>query len=298
MKKNEALFKIYDKSLYREKNLVIVQIPIFFVCKDENEHRYLVLLLDFYSDEYLICPITDEDLLLMLTGKITMRRPFVISKELYLVKTGENPDEDAVEEVKYLDLENDILPEENALFEIGEDEGLKEYVFKLKELKFDFDRIKSNAEGITTLAKDLINNFDYASKYADFAVKNISSVAKILIEYDKILSNYANAIVESMTTAVEALGICDNALSTCDNVAVESITTAVQALAEYNALPIMGVNSSSQLVDYKASNEIDGEPILLEDVENKKASFSFSYSSADMETSYYHVDEYISIKVA
>lgn len=153
MKKNEALFKIYDKSLYREKNLVIVQIPIFFVCKDESEHRYLVLLLDFYSDEYLICPITDEDLLLMLTGKITMRRPFVISKELYLVKTGENPDEDAVEEVKYLDLENDILPEENALFEIGEDEGLKEYVLKLKELKFDFDRIKSNAEGITTLAK-------------------------------------------------------------------------------------------------------------------------------------------------
>lgn len=260
MKKNEALFKINDKSLYREKNLVIVQVPIFFVCKDEKEHRYLVLLLDFYSDEYLVCPISNEDLLLMLTGEITMRKPFLAAKELYLVKAGESPDEDEVKEVTYLDLGKDILPEENALFEIGEDEGLKAYVFELKELNLDFNCIKANVEGISTLVKGLIDSLT-SDKYADLVV-NMNTVAEVLIKYDDAILNYAKVFTERMSIAEQALAV-------------------------------MTAKISSQ---YEVSIEADCEYVSPEYVE--KENNSFSYSSTDMKTSYYHVGEYISIKVA
>ena len=86
MMNSKVLFRIFNKSLCREENLVIVQAPVFFVCKDSDEQRYLVLLMDFDEDEYLICPVSDQDLFLMLVGKIPMRKPFLTAKNLYMVK--------------------------------------------------------------------------------------------------------------------------------------------------------------------------------------------------------------------
>lgn len=132
MMNSKVLFRIGSKSLCREENLVIVQAPVFFVCKDSDEQRYLVLLMDFDEDEYLICPVSDQDLFLMLVGKIPMRKPFLTAKNLYLVKAGKKPDDDDIKEVKCSDLSDDVLPDENAMFVI--DERLYEYALKLKAI--------------------------------------------------------------------------------------------------------------------------------------------------------------------
>lgn len=130
MSKHEPLFKIDGKDLYREQNLITVQVPVFFVCKDDGEQRYLVLLSDFDEDTYVVCPVSNEDLYNMLTGKIIMRQPFINSKIIYFIQAGTVLSED---EVKLMSCDeiDDVLPEKDAKFEIGNNEILFLYSISL-----------------------------------------------------------------------------------------------------------------------------------------------------------------------
>lgn len=121
MPKYEPLFKIDGKYLYREQNLIIIQVPVFFVCKDDGEHRYLVLLSDFDEDTYVVCPVSNEDLYNMLTGKIVMRQPFINSNKIYFIQAGTVLSEDEVKLVLYDEID-DVLPEKGAKFEIVNNE--------------------------------------------------------------------------------------------------------------------------------------------------------------------------------
>lgn len=130
MSKHEPLFKIDGKDLYREHNLIIIQVPVFFVCKDDSVHRYLVLLSDFDEDTYVVCPVSNEDLYDMLTGKIVMRQPFINSDKIYFIQAGTVLSEDEVKLVSYDEIE-DVLPEKDAMFEIGNNEILRSYSLSL-----------------------------------------------------------------------------------------------------------------------------------------------------------------------
>lgn len=130
MSKHEPLFKIESKYLYREQNFITVQVPVFFVCKDDGEQRYLVLLSDFDEDTYVVCPVSNEDLYNMLTGKIVMRQPFINSDKIYFIQAGTVLSEDEVKLVSCDEID-DVLPEKDAKFEIGDNEILFLYSISL-----------------------------------------------------------------------------------------------------------------------------------------------------------------------
>lgn len=130
MSKHEPLFKIESKYLYREQNLITVQVPVFFVCKDDSEQRYLVLLSDFDEDTYVVCPVSNVYLYNMLKGKIVMRQPFINADKIYFIQAGTVFSEDKVKLVSYDEID-DVLPEKDAKFEIGNNEILQSYALSL-----------------------------------------------------------------------------------------------------------------------------------------------------------------------
>ena len=125
------LFKINNKNLYREENLVVAQTPVLFVCKDDDGQRYLTLLLDFDDNEYLVCPISDKDLLAMLVGEIPMRKPFVTAESIYQITAVQEPDNDSIQTFTGADLSDDMLPDDNVKFVI--DDHLREYASILEK---------------------------------------------------------------------------------------------------------------------------------------------------------------------
>lgn len=213
MIKNKELFRIENHRLYREKNLIDLQIPVFFVCKDDDEKRYLVLLTDFNEDEYLICPISESDLLKMLKAQIPMREAYVRASKIYMVRASKSIDDDIVKDLKYAEVEDDMLPEDGAFFDI-DNQDLQDYISFLTS----FSREVTYLEIVETVSKILIENIDITSlarKVAEDLVglaevfnecKNATSCNTEIIEkfsysssYEK--ENYYN-IDESISTQV------------------------------------------------------------------------------------------------
>lgn len=109
MSKHVALFKINDDYLYREQNLIVIQVPVLFICKSDKNQLFLALLADFNDDSYIICPLLKGALRDVLRGNIEVRRPFALSNEIYTVQAGPSLEEDKVDLVSYRDIE-DFLP--------------------------------------------------------------------------------------------------------------------------------------------------------------------------------------------
>lgn len=139
MKKSKIpLFKIDNQILVREQNLIECQVPIFFVCIDDNGQRYLVINLDFEDDEYLIAKATNIDIVDMLQGKITMRESLEKSQNIYYVYAGENLEKDKVIKKDFSDINEDDLPEKNAYFTIDSDKELEDYILELNRNEWKF----------------------------------------------------------------------------------------------------------------------------------------------------------------
>lgn len=104
--------------LFIETVLVEGNVSVLFTCLDESEQRYLVEMLDSFDGEYLIVPISTNDLLYMLKDKITLEQTFKKQKEAYL--TSFNDDFDLVlEAVKNLEIPAEYLPLPGVYFELS-----------------------------------------------------------------------------------------------------------------------------------------------------------------------------------
>lgn len=69
------LFKINGQYLYRDFNIVVIDVPILFVCQNEEDTYYLVFLIDFFEGLNLVVPIPVQNLIQLLSGQITAREP-------------------------------------------------------------------------------------------------------------------------------------------------------------------------------------------------------------------------------
>lgn len=132
MKINDTvLFELEGKKLYREKNLIDIYVPVFFVCIDSNLQRYLTICLDDETDEYLIAKVTNEKLSNMLKSCIPMRDLYTESKSVYYVKAGESFEDDIVKKISSDEINEEDLPTKNALFEIDNDDEINNYIIEL-----------------------------------------------------------------------------------------------------------------------------------------------------------------------
>lgn len=111
-------FKINEDQLYLEQVLVdYMDIPVLFLCRG-NDHYYTVLCTDIEELNYIIVLCTDTEIYNLLHGQITMRNIFLSQREFWTVKSGECIAEDAVFQHDITELDESMLPEKNAYFEI------------------------------------------------------------------------------------------------------------------------------------------------------------------------------------
>ena len=126
----EVCFEIEGKCLFLDEVLVEFNIPIFFICQDDDSQKYAVLCVD--SDElvYIIGKVDIKDILLMLSSETTLRAFFQAITEKWRVYTGEEYCGDEVNRISAF--REDELPTEGAYFELSNSK-IERYIKKLNE---------------------------------------------------------------------------------------------------------------------------------------------------------------------
>ena len=134
---NNVLFKLNDHLLYLDFMLEEYDyIPMLYVCKDNDEERYLVLCSDFEEESYLITKITMVDLNEMLLGKTDMRSVFLNQAIFWKVQcNGGDYLSDVVMEEDISKFPKEFLPKEGEKYVLYDEEH-KDYQKRIsKEMK-------------------------------------------------------------------------------------------------------------------------------------------------------------------
>ena len=181
---NKVYFKIKEQFLYLDYMLEIYDsIPLFYVCKDDNKERYLVLCKDFDNEAYLITKITLQDLSDMLSGKRDIRASFLRSPVFWTIRClGKNYNEDSVIEKNITDFPLEFLPKSGEYYELYDDEH------------------KDYAKRIDSELKENIKTIQYTSYDGDMFTEEVDS-NEILAEY---INTCCEIKIDSTTTFYEA----------------------------------------------------------------------------------------------
>ncbi len=140
----KVFFQIQNKLLYLDFMLEEYDfLPLFYICKDDDDARYLVLCTDFEQESYLVSRIPLVDLSNMLSGKIDMRSAFLRQASFWKVTCqGKKFVDDIVteERIEYIPVE--YLPAEGEFYVLY-DVKHKDYAKQIaRELQSKIDGIK------------------------------------------------------------------------------------------------------------------------------------------------------------
>lgn len=124
---NELCFVINNIELHMEQILVeFDDVPIFYLCKG-NGKLYLVLTKNMDGEEYLVVKISEREVSDMLHGKVSMRQAIMEQKSYWDIKTGDEIVDDEVAEHDIADIPQEVLPYEDACYEVVSDD-VKSYL--------------------------------------------------------------------------------------------------------------------------------------------------------------------------
>lgn len=128
-------FIIEGEKLYVEQILVYHnEIPIFFICCNENKtKRFLALCTNIEKDDYIIVYIDSNTIIDMLKKRITMRDVFYKQQYCWQIFTAENIEDDVIIKIKSNELQDNVLPVKGAFFELSCPEHEK-YLLKLEKI--------------------------------------------------------------------------------------------------------------------------------------------------------------------
>lgn len=94
--------------MHREFNLINVNFTELFVCIDNWENRYLVLLTNVSKENFTIIPISIVNLKQFICGEITLTEVFKTSDIIYFVETqDDNIVNDKVSIINYDNIQDD-----------------------------------------------------------------------------------------------------------------------------------------------------------------------------------------------
>lgn len=197
----ELCFCIEGRNLYLEQGLVdYMDIPIFFLCRDDKQF-YVSLCTDIDELTYIIVKVSDDEVYRLLHGQIPMRNIFLNQTEYWEVLSGEEISSDLVERYSITQLDNSVLPEEDACFEVLTEE-IELYVHKFDnefwgvknfdcgEIKIELDKI--SADDFIDILGETIEEFINLGSYFLKARLNsaFDSVIALSEEYVAVSSSY------------------------------------------------------------------------------------------------------------
>lgn len=133
--KENLCFKIEGRDLFLEHVLVELDyIPIFYICKDRESNKYVVMCIDIDEETYVVARTSNSKILDMLRGIITMRKIVLTASDFWEVIAADNFEDDEVKKISVSAISEDILPIENSYYEIdkSDESEIKEYVNELE----------------------------------------------------------------------------------------------------------------------------------------------------------------------
>lgn len=141
---NEVCFVINSKKLYVDEYLVEFNIPIFFICKDDDNNRYAVICENTSELEYLICRVPLNSLYKMLKNELSLYDFIYQSIEKWILKSGDTLESDLVETVQ--ELQFDYYPKKNEYLDLNSDK-ICNYIKRIEnELDHNSQYEKSSEE--------------------------------------------------------------------------------------------------------------------------------------------------------
>lgn len=136
---NEICFKIDSRELFLEQVLVEYnKIPVYFVCKDNNEMYYVALCVDIDDEKYIVVETEIERLVNLFRKKITMR-DIILAEEMYWeIIAGDDLSDDMSTQFNIEQINKENLPYSNSYFMILSTEH-QEYFELLKNITISND---------------------------------------------------------------------------------------------------------------------------------------------------------------
>lgn len=136
MNMSDICFILENKNLYVDEYLVDFNIPIFFICKDDDNYKYAVECIDTKALTYVISKVDLTDVLDMLQNKVTLRDFILNGNNFWLIKSGDSIENDIVEVIKEID--SNKLPKENEFLDLH-NKKIENYIKKLEMEKVSFN---------------------------------------------------------------------------------------------------------------------------------------------------------------
>ncbi len=188
---NEYSFIINKNKLVSEKTLVYYDLPLMFVCHDDNDSKYLVLCTDSDELSYIVVTTSVEKIIEMMEQKISMDKVFTEAQQKWRIKAGEK--EDSITSVT--EFEESELPEKNALFSMVEKSN-EEYLNKLKDLQTFIIQYKVSDFNILNIKKEIKEEYTpyvFFQKYEETYTENM--MPKVISFFYTLFKNFKSETI-------------------------------------------------------------------------------------------------------
>lgn len=154
-------FNIDGNDLYLDKSLIrFNEIPIFFLCRDNNDVIYAVQCIDTEELNYYVVQVDKKNILGLLDNTLTIHDFMTSSMKKWEVQSGENISDDIVKPISQLNEED--LVEKNVYLSLDNTE-ISNYKDKIQEERLYEMTISSNDS-----TKGKFSNTDTSNKYTNF----------------------------------------------------------------------------------------------------------------------------------
>lgn len=197
----QLCFIIEKQNLYLDKVLVLFNdIPLFFVCHNEDNQRFLVLCTELEKLEYIVVAIGLTNLRNMLSRKKSMRETILKGEKFWKIVSGDTIEDDVCIALGKEEIDYSLLPDEGALYKTVYQEDV-DYVGKIEleylgSIQFDLmdgvnvlvNSIDVLTEGITCVIETMAESLTSVVGYLDIgpSVDSITNGVKKIFANRKI----------------------------------------------------------------------------------------------------------------
>lgn len=100
---DKVFFVINGKPLYLDSYLVDFDIPIFYICRDDESAKYAVMCINSHADEYIIAKTSNERIKKMLENNLTLYDFMAEAAKKWHTIYDEDSDDDKIKVLESID---------------------------------------------------------------------------------------------------------------------------------------------------------------------------------------------------
>ena len=175
----QLCFRIEQQDLFLEKILVLFNdIPLFFICRNENNQRFLALCTELERLDYLVVSTSLSNIRNMLNQKCTMRNAILEGIRFWCVVSGDTVEDDLCETIEKSKIDLSILPQEGAFYRAIFQED-NNYINEIENEYLE----SLNFDVITREISFLVNSTDILTENINSIIESISENISTIVEY-------------------------------------------------------------------------------------------------------------------